>query len=225
MQQVIVSRGLLRIFCTATLVAATVPVAACELSEAREQTHFTLRATHTGLVLYQRAAGKLPVQLREVCDREPSWCALDEPDRWFRDGWGTPIRYLPRGSEYVLSSAGPDRQFQTKDDIIFDSAIDWQRATALSGCYVLSKKLSRLGTDTLRFSMRLATLSGYAIDWPILVDSTEAFHAAWYPGPSDSIYAVWVHVDNGVNLSGRVVDGKLTARTGLRRVTGRKEKC
>ena len=216
---------LLRMICTATLAAAIAQVAACQRSELHEQTLYTLRATHAGLVFYKGASGKLPTQLRGVCDREPSWCTSDDPDRWFRDGWSTPIRYSPRDSEYVLTSAGPDRRFETKDDIIFDSAIDWQRATALSGCYVLSQTLSRLGTDTLRFSTHIAKLAGYAIDWPLLVDSTEAFYAVWHPGPSDSIYAAWIHVHNGLSLSGTVVDGKLTASTGTQRVTGRKQKC
>jgi hypothetical protein len=34
------------------------------------------------------------------------------------DGWGTPVRYRPLGTDYELRSAGPDRVFCTLDDIV-----------------------------------------------------------------------------------------------------------
>jgi hypothetical protein len=194
-------------------------------TDAREQTLYTLRATHAGLTYYWRSERKLPATLHEICDREPVWCASDEPDRWFRDGWRTIIRYVPHGQEYVLSSAGPDRRFDTQDDIVFDSAIDRQRAKDLSGCYVLSETLARTGSDTLRLSSQLSRLFGYAVEWPVTVDSTRAFVAVWYPGPGDTVHAIWIHVDNGFRLEGTIVGGRLKGRVGTQTVTGRKLTC
>lgn len=34
------------------------------------------------------------------------------------DGWGTPLRYEPAERSYVIRSAGPDKSFETKDDLV-----------------------------------------------------------------------------------------------------------
>jgi hypothetical protein len=39
-------------------------------------------------------------------------------DRWWIDGWGTPIRPAMRGSSLELRSAGPDTTLWTDDDIV-----------------------------------------------------------------------------------------------------------
>ena len=35
----------------------------------------------------------------------------------FKDGWGTPFYYETDGENFGLSSAGPDKKFETSDDI------------------------------------------------------------------------------------------------------------
>ncbi len=39
-------------------------------------------------------------------------------DKEMRDGWGTAFRYRPGKGEYVLASAGPDRRFDSDDDLV-----------------------------------------------------------------------------------------------------------
>jgi hypothetical protein len=35
------------------------------------------------------------------------------------DPWGNPLRYHGEGGHYTLSSAGPDQQWGTQDDVVF----------------------------------------------------------------------------------------------------------
>ena len=93
----------------------------------------------------------------------------------------------------------------------------------LSGCYVLSAKLQRVNADTLRLGKRLQS-GGYAVEWAVTVDSMPAFEAVWYPGPLDSVYAIWIHVHEGLHLEG-IIKGNLTARTQTQRVTGQRTTC
>jgi hypothetical protein len=56
------------------------------------------------------------------------------------DLWGTPLRYAPRDSTFVLRSAGPDRRFGTADDLVGEVGVTYaskrmlyQRALDSSG--------------------------------------------------------------------------------------------
>jgi len=47
------------------------------------------------------------------------------------DGWGTRFRYQPREGSYAITSAGPDRQFDTSDDV--EMAVELGRIEAPGG--------------------------------------------------------------------------------------------
>jgi hypothetical protein len=49
---------------------------------------------------------------------------LQIPPGEMQDGWGTPFRYEPRADRYLIVSAGPDRQFDTADDLSKEVKID-----------------------------------------------------------------------------------------------------
>lgn len=40
------------------------------------------------------------------------------------DGWGTALRYLPGDKGYSVVSAGPDRKFDTADDLKVDRSVE-----------------------------------------------------------------------------------------------------
>ena len=71
----------------------------------------TRQAVHLGILDrrlqgFYRDHGALPADLAAVAD--PAERA---------DLWGTALRYEPRDSTFLLSSAGPDRRFATDDDV------------------------------------------------------------------------------------------------------------
>ena len=49
---------------------------------------------------------------------------LQIPPGEMQDGWGTLFRYEPRADRYLIISAGPDRQFDTADDLSKEFKID-----------------------------------------------------------------------------------------------------
>jgi hypothetical protein len=61
---------------------------------------------------YARSHGRLPAEL------EPVLAAYSRAREQERDVWGNAVRYLVRGRDYELRSAGPDGVFSTADDII-----------------------------------------------------------------------------------------------------------
>jgi len=74
----------------------------------------SLKAAREALEAYQRKNGTYPTQLKDVNDLQP---------RWFRrrivtvDAWGTPLRFRIVDGNPIVTSAGPDRQCDTADDL------------------------------------------------------------------------------------------------------------
>jgi hypothetical protein len=66
----------------------------------------------TAISAYEREHGELP-------DEQDALGILGDA----RDGWGTPLRYVRTGDGYKLLSAGPDRSFDTADDIDLHEAL------------------------------------------------------------------------------------------------------
>jgi hypothetical protein len=114
----------------------------CSNSQA-DETWYKLRAAHAGVFYFSQSQGRLPGELAEVCVNA-SWCRLMSAEQWFRDGWGTSIRYLPTATGYVLTSAGADRRFATNDDQVFDTAVDRERAEQLAGCFGFPRRFHAL---------------------------------------------------------------------------------
>lgn len=58
--------------------------------------------------------------MNRIPDRRefPSWLESQYAGGADRDAWGTPYQYVVGREEYSLRSAGPDRMFQTEDDIV-----------------------------------------------------------------------------------------------------------
>lgn len=62
---------------------------------------------------FVREHGRLPELLRELMP-EPGTEWID----YRYDGWGNPIRYVRKGQDFELVSAGADGVFGTKDDLV-----------------------------------------------------------------------------------------------------------
>jgi hypothetical protein len=66
------------------------------------------------LTLFAATQGQLPQNLKELFAAR---LFSGDPS----DGWGTPLKYEKLSDEnYRLSSAGPDRAFDTEDDITLE---------------------------------------------------------------------------------------------------------
>jgi hypothetical protein len=50
----------------------------------------------------------------------PSEAEGDQLIAGLRDFWQTPLRYEPQGTRFAIRSAGPDKQFNTPDDMTID---------------------------------------------------------------------------------------------------------
>ena len=74
------------------------------------------------LDLFRRRTGALPARLDELVAEDPH---SKEPylDRVPNDPWGTPYRYVVRDARrgrFEVRSAGPDRAFDTDDDVVLE---------------------------------------------------------------------------------------------------------
>ena len=77
-------------------------------------TETNMASLEKGIAIFVISQGQTPADLKEffaarVFSGDPS------------DGWGTPIKYVRLSEEnYRLVSAGPDRTFDTEDDLIVE---------------------------------------------------------------------------------------------------------
>ena len=67
--------------------------------------HITQALSH-----YMNDNGSYPDRLADLM---PRYIPLE---RHLRDPWGTPVRYEKSDTGVILTSAGPDREFDTEDD-------------------------------------------------------------------------------------------------------------
>lgn len=76
-----------------------------------EWTRVRLEAIDNALASYkEHADGKVPMTLQKLR-------MFSSPSLSFKDGWGVKMRYVTDGVEYIVSSSGPDKTFDTEDDI------------------------------------------------------------------------------------------------------------
>jgi hypothetical protein len=199
---------------------------ACAEPESRMgQTEYSIHAVDAGVFLYQSTHGKLPEQLGEVCEAEPRWCSLMTVDDWTADAWGTAIEYSRNQESYVLTSAGRDRTFRTADDLSLDAARSRSWARRMSGCYVMSRSLPRLQSDTIKLLSEVMPGGGYHVQHPRTFDDYPVYVAKWYPLSADSLLVIWAHADRGITLRARTSGSELQARISGRNIAGRKEAC
>lgn len=154
-----------------------------------------LRALHGAIAAYRATYGELPGGLDLICQRDERLCGLETPDRWTRDGWGTPIGFAVDGGEYELRSNGPDLVNKTADDIVFSSLDEQMRVKAFSGCYLATDKWGRLPHDTLVLDTVIHPSGDYDVS-----PKPEGYFAAWQPITDDSIVVYWIRVDVGLSL-------------------------
>ena len=192
--------------------------------EASVETAAKLRALRAGVTLFMQSQARLPRDLAELCSTNLSWCAHQSPEQWLRDGWGSPIAYRSTATGYTLGSSGRDRRSGTRDDLVIEVDVESVRAAAIAGCYLLSATIPRLGSDTLELLSR-ASRAGYAIQRPRSIDGLDVSVAEWRPTESDGFVADWVHIDNGVRMTGRIANGRLEARVDGRRISGTRIAC
>ena len=72
-----------------------------------EKTH--LRSLALGISMFRASTGHYPDSIEDTRSYDGDFCLTDQ--------WGTPIIYSVRGEEYHVRSAGPDRTFETDDDL------------------------------------------------------------------------------------------------------------
>ena len=63
---------------------------------------------------FRTPRGQFPSTLQEALPSPRSAWITD----YEHDAWGTPLRYRVVRSGYELRSAGPDRTFETSDDVV-----------------------------------------------------------------------------------------------------------
>jgi hypothetical protein len=94
------------IFVTGKFVLDTFPLAV-------KRTESEISEIHRSITKYQNETGTLPTSLDELIGGNPL------KKEWRADYWGTEYRLvLINESTYRLTSAGPDRQFNTEDDLV-----------------------------------------------------------------------------------------------------------
>lgn len=85
--------------------------------EAIRQTMILMEDVSNALEEYASANGQIP-QMDDLVGLEDLVPDYFPQERGFEDGWGTPLHYRIQGEDYVLTSAGPDGEVGTQDDII-----------------------------------------------------------------------------------------------------------
>jgi hypothetical protein len=95
-----------------------------------------VRTLGTAIEAFRAAEGELPETLDAICTN-PRACDHYLPARAV-DEWSMRIRYDHDGTDYSLRSAGPDRRFDTADDLVFSTVDQRERTRLLAGCYVVS---------------------------------------------------------------------------------------
>lgn len=141
----------------------------------------------------RHVAGEYPSDLSAMCP-EPSghdrFCD-SLPDALVRDRWGHEIWFESSEAHYRIGSLGPDGLRGTPDDLEIDSAIEGDRVSAFSGCYLIEpddphhheKRLLVLDTARIHF------LSSERRAW---VPSPERLSVPkWHPWRQDSVLVTW----------------------------------
>lgn len=72
---------------------------------------------------YVARTGRLPARLEELLTLEYEPPRPPPKDWWFVDGWGTRFRYVALDRSFRIQSAGPDRTFDTDDDVIGETIL------------------------------------------------------------------------------------------------------
>lgn len=86
-------------------------------SECRS-TNLGLEVLHDALTLFFEAEGAFPDSLVQIMTLRSAVPALSPRAEWLVDGWGVQFEYRRVRAAYVLRSAGPDRRFDSNDDLI-----------------------------------------------------------------------------------------------------------
>lgn len=81
-------------------------------------TNRSLNLVADALARFHRDRASYPDSLRALLRMEVPPPYLPAREDWFVDGWGTELRYRRRGPGYELRAAGPDRAFDTADDVV-----------------------------------------------------------------------------------------------------------
>ena len=81
---------------------------------------------------------KYPETLADLADAKPS--LKNKPD-----AWGTDLRYVVEGDKAIVTSAGPDKTFDTPDDVTIDTQKQLETRAAL---HELAKKVNVRRTAT-----------------------------------------------------------------------------
>jgi general secretion pathway protein G len=85
-----------------------------------ETTKANIQSIKTAITKFQLDVERLPKTLDELVKESPKpWDGpyLDA-DEVPKDGWKNDFRYEPEGRRVRVRSAGPDKQFDTDDDIV-----------------------------------------------------------------------------------------------------------
>jgi len=117
----------------------TVP-ASCQTRPEEAASWFTqdqIFYIRVAIAAFDSAHGRLPEQLREICEPGSAcpWMLPGDNLDGLKDGWGVPFVYERVHEEYELRSAGPDMHPHTADDVVFRPSIEHARMMQAAGCY------------------------------------------------------------------------------------------
>lgn len=167
---------------------------------------------------FQRAQGRLPVALQEVCPsmRGDESCPFWPVGQSLVDVWESPFLYELMDGEYELSSSGPDKRPHTVDDITFRPSQEREFVRSAAGCYRLEfSKWREFPGNTLVLDTNGRDPGHYQVSPTIPGYMTES----WYPASRESVSVQWVAMHHSALLdlqrSGDSLVGTLSGGGGV----------
>lgn len=209
------------ISCSGALAAgACVPYTLGRTADRTAVTEVRIGALREAIELAEAYDGRLPASLDSICwIPQEGECRRGLQSARLRreDGWGTPMLYVRRSEEYQIHSAGPDRQFGTGDDHVFDRAQERVHLRVLQGCYVLATGVEALDALVL-------TLLGTATTIPGRFSADGRIPGYWEPGwriqPDGTAVVEWREPHSTIVLRLNAVDERTRALVGTVHVPG-----
>lgn len=157
-----------------------------------------MRMLGTAVEVFRSAEGQLPETLQEICTNSRA-CEHLVPEGMV-DEWRMPVRYSRNSSDYVLQSAGPDRRFDTADDLVVSTAYRREMVQRLAGCYAISVPWwNEFPGEKLLLRREPKGSDSY-----VLLPEVYGAAGAWRPISGDSVELTWIH---GVAVTRMVLRG------------------
>lgn len=127
---------------------------------------FSVQAVQTAARFAQVADNAVQVQAALEAAKSPEGlypadlASANPPASALNDPWGTPFRYEPTGGgvSYLLISAGPDKAFDTTDDLLMDRYADRELITVTGAGSGVGSMFGAQGASYVRVMFDMARL-------------------------------------------------------------------